>query len=1122
LEQLARVAGAPHQPPAVEAPREPHDPPLTGAPTLTWTTPSEPHDVPVDSAPPPVREMPSKPLEPPLTVAPPRRRRASAAPAISIDDAVAEIAARQRVLDGDPAVADETVASAEAPTPGPALDFGSLERLLRQITARVEALQPSHEIESAIAALRSDLAEIGRQLNEALPRRALESLESEIKALAERIDFSRQAGVDPDALAGIERGLAEVHEALRGLTPAENLVGADEAVHALAQKVDMILARDDPAMLQQLEAAIGGLRGVVSHVASNDTLNQVAEDVRVLAAQVDAIANNAATSHAVASLEQRIDALTAALQASGEVGRTVPHAITNDATTAHAVASLEQRIDALTAALQESSAAGQTVQHDIANDPATAHAVASLEQRIDVLTAALQTSSAAGQAAPHDIGTDAPTAHTVASLEQRIDALTAALQTSSEAGRAVPQDLEKLLGGLIDKLEWVQLTHTDHAALAHLEDRIAMLVKRFDASEARFGQLEAIERGLADLLVHVEQLRGAGSPATAEPAAWRASPPAFDEPVTALKQSEPHAAESHMAMQDVAMQGMAMQGMAMQDTVEHVANRLAMIESNVYDSAAFAAPAKSSAHSEPPLASQHAAAEHIAPSEIVSLLTAAPAEPAEMAAAPVAAPALQPAPRPPIDPSLPPDHPLEPGFTGSRPRPVASAAERVAASGAAIGSAKPPVIPDAGRPNFIAAARRAAQAASWEPSTTKAKHEPELADNSGQPSKLSQRLRKLIVAGSALLIVVGCARIAMRLMDDGRTIGSLAPIQSERSAAPAAPVPAPAPLAQKAPAGNYSAAQVPALPLFNPADAAAPQRAPAPAKTVKPEQQSLQQDGAHETVANAAPPADVQPAGNALPLWATPDITGTLPHSLGSAERPRAAAPAPAAAANDDELPASIGDPALRAAAFSGDPAAAYEIAARFAEGRGVPKDNAAAAHWLERAAKQGLAPAQFRLGGLYEKGIGVKKDLARARELYLAAADKGNGKAMHNLAVLYAEGVDGAPDYTSAAEWFRRGADHGVSDSQYNLGILYGRGIGVTQDYAESYKWFALAANQGDHDAANKRDEVAGHLDAQALAAARTAVQNFKPEPQPDDAINVKTAAAWQRPANTQAPKAK
>jgi len=1029
LEHLARVAANPPPPQPVETPRESPDPPLTGGPTPVRKVPREPLNPPLAAAPPPSSTVSS---EPPLIAVPSRRRRANAEPAISIDDAVAEIAARQRALDAEPVIADEAPTQAQTPEPALAaasapsavLDFGSLEQQLRQITARIEALQPSNEIETAIAAVRSDLAEIGKQLNEALPRRAVESLESEIKALAARIDFSRQAGVDPTALAGLEHGLAEVGEALRGLTPAENLVGADAAVSALAQKVDMILARDDPAMLQQLEAAIGGLRGVVAHVASNDTLNKVAEDVRVLAAQVDAIANNAATAHAVASLEQRIDALAAALQASGDAAQTMPR--------------------------------------DSADNAATAHAVAS--------------------------------------LEQRIDALAAALHASSEAGQAVPHDLEKMLAGLIDKLERVQLTHTDHAALGHLEDRIAMLVKRFDASEARFAQLEAIERGLADLLVHVEQMRGPDRAAAATPPAWQApAAPAFEETIAEIKHSEPRSYDSSATMQD---------------TVEHVADRLAMIESNVYDSGATA-PAATATFAKPPQVPQHAAAEPIVADEIVSLLAAAPAAPLEPATA-IAPPASPPATRPPLDPTLPPDHPLEVGFTSSLSRPNASAAERIASSEAAIGSAKPPVIADAGRPNFIAAARRAAQAAAWEPSTAKARREPELNASDGRPSKLSQRLRKLIVAGSALLIVVGCARIAMRLLDDGRTISSAAPVQSQQSPAPA--VAAPPPPAQKGPPANAPAAQAPALPLPNPPEAAtpAPAPAPAPAKPVKPEQQSLQQGGG-ETVANAAPPAGAQPAANERPLWATPDITGTLPRSIAGPAKPRAAAPA--FVASDDDLPAAIGDPALRAAAIGGDPAAAYEIAARFAEGRGVAKNSAAAAHWLERAVQQGLAPAQFRLGGLYEKGIGVKKDLARARDLYLAAAQKGNGKAMHNLAVIYAEGVDGAPDYTSAAEWFRRGADHGLSDSQYNLGILYARGIGVKQDYAESYKWFALAANQGDQDAAAKRDEVAGHLDAQALAAARSTVQNFKPEPQPDEAVNVKTAAAWQAPANVQAP---
>ena len=100
---------------------------------------------------------------------------------------------------------------------------------------RIEALRPASELETAINALRTDLTDIGRSLTEALPRRAVESLEIEIKALGQRIDHSRESGVDSMALAGLERGLQDVREALRGLTTAESLVGVDAAVKALAQ-----------------------------------------------------------------------------------------------------------------------------------------------------------------------------------------------------------------------------------------------------------------------------------------------------------------------------------------------------------------------------------------------------------------------------------------------------------------------------------------------------------------------------------------------------------------------------------------------------------------------------------------------------------------------------------------------------------------------------------------------------------------------------------------------------------------------------------------------------------------------------------------------------------------------
>ena len=231
-----------------------------------------------------------------------------------------------------------------------------------------------------------------------------------------------------------------------------------------------------------------------------------------------------------------------------------------------------------------------------------------------------------------------------------------------------------------------------------------------------------------------------------------------------------------------------------------------------------------------------------------------------------------------------------------------------------------------------------------------------------------------------------------------------------------------------------------------------------------------------------------------------PDVTGSIPRKPAT---PRAQAPA--SQSNSELLPASIG-PLLKTAALANDPAAEYELGARYAEGRGVPQSTPDAVRWLGRAADAGFAPAQFRLASLHEKGDGLKKDVQAARRLYVAAAGKGHAKAMHNLAVLYAEGIDGKPDYKIAAEWFLKAAGYGVTDSQYNLAILYARGIGVQTNLAEAYRWFALAAGNGDQDAAKKRDEVGARLDPQTLTAAKLAAQTFNAEREPDEATSLKT----------------
>jgi localization factor PodJL len=202
--------------------------------------------------------------------------------------------------------------------------------------------------------------------------------------------------------------------------------------------------------------------------------------------------------------------------------------------------------------------------------------------------------------------------------------------------------------------------------------------------------------------------------------------------------------------------------------------------------------------------------------------------------------------------------------------------------------------------------------------------------------------------------------------------------------------------------------------------------------------------------------------------------------------------------------PARIGPNSLRVAAARGHPAAQFEVASRYAKGKGVPKDLKTAAEWYDRAAAQGFAPGQYRLAALYERGYGVKKDLSIARTWYRRAAELGNVRAMHNLAVLYTRSDGQKPDYMAARNWFSLAARHGLANSQFNLAILYEFGLGTAKNITEAYKWFSLAAKQGDTEAAKRREAVRPQLPARALSAVEKTISNWKGATPKDEANRI------------------
>jgi localization factor PodJL len=620
-------------------------------------------------------------------------------------------------------------------------------------------------------------------------------------------------------------------------------------------------------------------------------------------------------------------------------------------------------------------------------------------------------------------------------LSRRLDfvhqALAARIDGARDEARQTPPTLEPLLRALAEKLDAATASKADSRALEALERQVTQVSERLDRGDPQMGP--RLERAIEDLAQKFEASRQSEREIFRETLAEFSLPARDEDTVREIADlREKHNSSDRRAQQTLS---------AVHETLEKVVDRLAMLEEDVIESRA------------------------VDPERVSAKAAAAPA------------PATRPlAPAYDFDDD---DFLMEPGAGRPLERPQAASGDDGQEDGeASVEMASPPQDEAelASRPaktNYIDVARRAiaarvaAEQAEAERYTTASAADAAVERSEFVPPRAKgeaaagRRLPALVLTAVAML-ALGAVQ-AYRMFDIAPP-----PMQSviESGAENSQPAAENAP-AQLAPAA--SAAPSPAAPAVAPAPAAPAQNS-APQNSAP--RNSAPQASAPETSAPAAPAPKAAPGSGLL----DPTAVGTIPPRANSVD----------AVQNGAQIAM------LQQLADKGDAAAQYDLAARFAEGRGIGRDPAAAKGWFEKAAEKGLAQAQFRLGAIYEKGIGATRDAGKARDYYEKAAAQGNVRAMHNLAVVAAEGVEGKPDYAAAAQWFRRAAEYGVRDSQFNLAILYARGMGVSQDLAQSYAWFAIAAQQGDEDAARKRDEVGARLDAPALESARKQADEF------------------------------
>lgn len=898
---------------------------------------------------------------------------------------------------------------------------------------------------------------------------------------------ARQHELDGAARTAAVRGAPPIAPAMTPMPPAPDFSGLERQLFNITSQIESLRRPDGiEQSIAAFRSELAEIRHAITEAMPRHAIESIENEIRSLARRIEDSRQNGSDGQTLANIERALNEIYEALRSLKPAEQLAGFD--------EAIRNLGAKIDTIVRSSGDSGTVQQLESaigalRGIVSNVASNDTLARLSDDLNMLSSKVD-----------QLGHLNGHGDSFAALEQRIAALTTTLETRerpSAGGNS--EQLEGAVRALSDRLDQLPVGHDSSSALAHLEQRVSLLLERLEtASSHGAGNLGRVEEGLQDILRHLERQQ-AGLAALSE-AGPRAIGPSMDSDIVdaikrELSEMRFNQSETTRHTQDSLE--------VVHNTLGHVVDRLAMIEGDlraVRSAPAPAAPPRAMPQQPTvpprpelpnPVLLQTAVAPSFAPAAAPSpqrtigdVLLQKDTFSADHGAAPTTPRPQQPS-QAAINPELPPDHPLEPGTRP--PGRGASPSERIAASESALGDIAGAAREQTSSSSFIAAARRAAQAAAAsaqspdKPGRSKVAIEtPRPAGSAG--SNITSKIRSLLVGASVVVIVLGSFKFAMSLFDGGAS--PMAVSQTSRAVPPATPADTKAKPATPAPAS--------AMPSMT---------SPTP----------INQQSMNAPSAPASAPAEAEPAAASAtqPETASADITGTIPDV--PAALPDGHAFATVAIPPSEKLPDSIGGPLLRTAALHGDATAAYEIGLRYAEGKGVAANYGEAAKWYDRAAQAGVVPAMFRLGTLNEKGLGVSKNIDAARRYYMQAAEGGNAKAMHNLAVLDADGGGKGPNYKSAAHWFRKAAERGIADSQFNLGILYARGIGVEQNLAESYKWFSLAAAQGDADSGRKRDDVAKRLDPQSLAAAKLAIQTFSPERQPDDAVTVASpAGGW------------
>ena len=980
---------------------------------------------------------------------------------------------------------------------------------MRRLSDAVERLRADRGDMRLVRELRSEIADLRAMIGHSNVEGMLTTLESGYAHLVQRLDEMARDRLEPRLVAELGQRLADIEDAFRIVPRGDQLAALDDRVADIGHRVEELVRRSGGADLDLLRGEIRSVRDLVERFDVGDLLAGIDERMSALARRFDTIDRLVEEQR---HLAERMGAIEHRLPQSGAVDRLQDRleeiaSMLADDRNSRADPQLDEKLGEISGRLKRIETARQMPPSYDAAFTLLEKRLAAIDGKINALDRPDRvTLVAEGQQASIEADLIARLEAGIANLNERFETGRASAGgdefeslrreiASLRDSVAQPVSVGELEAQLRDLAEAVSRgsASDDAAVLSQVEDKIAALAAKLDAADSGFARLGEIQSAL--------QAGGTGGDVAQ---ALRGD---LHRLMEAATNSERRSRESMDSVQDV---------------LASINNRLMALEQDARMAAMPASRPEDDRPLEP--GSGKPRVRQQAPPR-----TEAPVPPRAEASVAASGEPL----------------PQRPAARPAQSRPAA-------AMGAGRGAGRGTPSAQDGRDrkaDFIAAARRAAQAAAEEANasgsslsfaglTASSEGKPRASAAGWLRSKLGRGKARDTGAPEAAAVdadaprpLAGDRREGPRADTPRSRREDLAEDLAEDLRADmraAAPAEADADEAGAKGGGRLFSAggrravmlaaaaviiAVGALQIFklvSPGDrdvaalASPPAiettaEAPAAIAAGEPAAQVASADALARAASEAAPPDRVAVARDTMPKAEAP----------ADADRPAAAdgsgiageptpdfAFAPPALSGDgfSAAPGALAAP-LPGSQFQapGSAPASLDIAALppasvpGAAIGGIPAEAGPIA--LRQAAAGGDPAALFAIAVNYTEGTGVQPDLKLAASYYRKAADAGLAPAQYRLGSLYEKGRGVEKNLETARDWYRRAAEQGNAKAAHNLAVLYAEGPSGTPEFNDAAYWFKKAANFGLADSQYNL----GILYARGLGLEKNLVESYK-----------------------------